>query len=94
MIIKMAKKGVKLTDIKPILKQPKESKEDLFNRLAKQRVEKVLKALRILGNCSNKSNYAYTPEQIDKMAITLSKALENTIIKFHDTKREEESFEF
>ena len=72
----------------------KESKVELFLRLATPRIEKVLKSLRILGNCSNRSNYEYTDEQVDKMSIILSKALEKTIVKFHDTKKEQESFEF
>lgn len=72
----------------------KESKADLFIRLGKPRIEKVLKSLRILGNCSNKSNYEYSDEQVDKMAIRLSEALKKTILKFHDIKKEEESFEF
>lgn len=72
----------------------KETKALLFIRLGTPRIEKVLKALRILGNCSNKSNYEYTEEQVDKMSITLSIALERTILMFHDTKKEQESFEF
>ena len=84
----MSKKSNKVND--PV----KESKTELFLRLAQPRVEKVLKALRILGNCSNRSNYEYTPEQIDRMSETIVKALEKTIVKFHDTKKEQESFEF
>ena len=72
----------------------KESKADLFIRLGKPRIEKVLKALRILGNCSKTSSYEYTSEQIDKMSVRLSEALEKTILKFHDTKKEQGSFEF
>ncbi len=72
----------------------KESKTDLFNRLGKARVVKVLDSLRILSNCSNKSSYEYTKEQVNKMSKTLTLALEKTILKFHDTKKEQESFEF
>lgn len=81
---------------KPNNKKPsvKESKAELFIRLGIPRVEKVLKALRILGNCSNRSNYEYTPEQIDTISETLVIALEKTILKFHDTKKEQESFQF
>ena len=81
---------------KPNAKNPtiKDTKAELFIRLGTPRIEKVLKALRILGNCSNKSNYEYSNEQVDKMSITLSKALEKTILKFHDTKKEQESFKF
>jgi len=72
----------------------KETKALLFLRLATPRIEKVLKALRILGNCANKSSYEYSDKQVDKMSETLVKALEKTIVKFHDTKKEQESFKF
>ena len=72
----------------------KESKSELFLRLAKLRTEKVLKTLRILGNCSNRNNYEYTQEQIDSMTIRLSEALENTLNMFHKSKKELETFEF
>lgn len=85
----MAKKEKSIVD-----KSKKESKVDLFNRLGKARVVKVLDSLRILGNCSNKSSYEYTKEQVNKMSQTLTLALEKTILKFYDTKKEQESFEF
>ena len=72
----------------------KESKADLFNRLGKARVIKVLDSIRILGNCSNKSSYEYTIEQVDKMKITLTNALDKMILKFQDVKKEQESFEY
>ena len=72
----------------------KESKSELFNRLGKQRIEKVLKSIRILGNCSNKSTYEYTQKQIDKMSSTLVQALEQMFNKFTQNKKESESFEF
>ncbi len=88
MVNKLAKKT---NNIKTSVK---ESKTNLFIRLGIPRVEKVLKALRILGNCSNRSNYEYTPEQIDRISETIVKAVEKTILKFHDTKKEQETFEF
>ena len=77
--------------IKP---KAKESKSELFNRLAKVRIEKVLKALRILGNCSNRANYEYTLEQVEKMSNVMNEALATTMLKFTPSKAEQESFEF
>jgi len=88
---KPAPKGVKKPTVKKEI--PKESKSEMFLRLAPLRVEKVLKSLRILGNCSN-ANYEYTSEQIDKIAITLSKALEQTMLKFHAKEKNQDKFEF
>lgn len=45
----------------------KESKEMRFKRLAEARVDKITKMIRLLGNCSNKSNYEYTEEQVGKI---------------------------
>lgn len=44
----------------------KETKNEKFVRIATPRVEKVLTALEILGNCSG-SGYEYTDEQADAM---------------------------
>lgn len=71
-----------------------ESKANKFNRIAKIRVQKVLKSLRILGNCSNRSTYEYNLKQVEKMSLTLTKALEQTLAKFHKSKKEQESFDF
>ena len=45
----------------------KESKEERFKRLAEARVNKLLKSIRLLGNLSNKNNYAYTDDDIIEM---------------------------
>ena len=75
-------------------KQIKESKEEAFLRIAKPRVESILRAIRILGNCSNHNNYGYTSEQVEKIFDTLNKALVNVQTKFTKSKKEQESFEF
>lgn len=80
--------------IKKSLNKPKESKSELFIRLATKRVSSVLKALRILGNCSNRSNYEYTSEQVDSLNVSLTNALLDTINKFTPSKKEQESFKF
>ena len=46
----------------------KESKSDRFVRLAEARVNKLIKMIRLLGNCSMKCNYEFTEDQ--KVAIT------------------------
>jgi len=86
------------TEVKPkgVVKTPKkkESKAELFLRLATKRVSSVLKSLRILGNCSNRNNYEYTSEQIEKMFETIQVGLNTTEAKFTPSKKEQESFEF
>ena len=49
----------------------KESKEDRFRRVAEARVNKTIKMMRLLGNCSNNAVYAFSPEQIEQIFETL-----------------------
>ena len=46
-----------------------------FVELANKRVPKALKALDLVGNLANKSNYSYTEEQADQ----IKKALKNKV---------------
>jgi hypothetical protein len=59
-----------------------ESKEEKFKRLASLRTQKVLDNIRILGNCSNKSLYAYTESEINKIFGTIERELKMTKEKF------------
>jgi arsenate reductase-like glutaredoxin family protein len=61
------------------------TKEDRFKRLAQQRTRNVLKALKILGNCSNKSSYEYTEEDLKKIFSTIELEVKNTKNKFYGT---------
>ncbi len=58
-----------------------ESKAEKFARLAAPRVNKVIKALDTLGNCSGAS-YEYTPEQVDAMFAAIEQQLTETKDKF------------
>lgn len=42
----------------------KESKRERFVRLAEARTNKILDMMKLLGNCSSKSNYDYTDEDV------------------------------
>ena len=80
--------------VKIVSKKPKESKSELFIRLATKRVSSVLKSLRILGNCSNRSNYGYSELQVNKIYETIQAGLDSMISKFTPSKQEQEKFEF
>ncbi len=60
----------------------KESKEARFKRLAEARVNKITAMIRLLGNCSNKSNYEYTEEQIEKILNKLHLELDRMYNRF------------
>ena len=44
-----------------------ESKQEKFRRIASARTQRILEDLRLLGNCSNTGNYAYTEADINKI---------------------------
>lgn len=58
-------------------------KEERFRRLAPQRTNSVLKKLKTLGNCSNRSTYSYSEEDINKIFSELEKAVMETKAKFY-----------
>ena len=68
----------------------KESRAERFKRVAERRTEAVLRQIRILGNCSNKSTYQYTDQEVskvfraveDQLRITKSRFKVNRKIKF------------
>lgn len=64
-------------------------KHDRFVKVAEQRTNRILKTLRLLGNCANKSNYDYTEEEVKKIFTAIEKELRNTKIKFQQERNEE-----
>lgn len=58
-----------------------EDKGTRFRRVAEARVNKLLKMLRLLGNCSGK-NYEYTPEQVQQIFSTLRAELDTAEQRF------------
>lgn len=53
----------------------RESRADRFRRVAEARVNKIIKMVRLLGNCANTSVYAFTDEQVLQIFSTLQKEL-------------------
>lgn len=69
-----------------------ESKRDRFVRLAETRTNKIIDMIRLLGNCSNKSNYNYTDADIQKIFSAIDKELKNTKLKFSVCEIENDKF--
>ena len=53
-----------------------------FVRLAESRTNKVLKQIDLLSNLSNKTNYAYTDEDIQKIFSAINKRVKDSEKKF------------
>ena len=60
----------------------KETKEDRFKRVATKRVQRILREYRLLGNCSNRSTYAFTDSQIKKIWASVEEEHKNCKSKF------------
>lgn len=70
----------------------KESKSDRFVRLAEARVNKLIKMIRLLGNCSMKCNYEFTEDQVSQIFSTLYNELYKARAKYSIAKREKKPF--
>ena len=57
-------------------------KNQKFIELAEKRVNRAIKDLRLIGNLSNKNNYAYTDTQVQKVLSTLEQELKMLKAKF------------
>lgn len=61
-------------------------KKDNFLRLSQDRVNKILKDMESLEKLSNRNNYSYTDEQIDKMFNAISNQLQESKKSFENKK--------
>lgn len=59
------------------------AKRENFKRLAVYRTNEVLKRLRILGNCSNRSAYEYVEEEVNKIFTEILHKVTETKARFH-----------
>ena len=69
------------------------TKRSNFVRLAEARVTKALRSIKVIGNLSNKTNYEYTEQDINKIINALQSEI--TILKSRfKNKGNSESVEF
>ena len=66
-----------------------EEKKKRFKRLAVYRTNEVLKRLKVLGNCANRSVYSYTEKEINKIFSEIERKVRETKSKFHFPKNKE-----
>lgn len=60
----------------------KESKSTAFKRLAANRTNNAIKNIRLLGNLSNKHNYAYSEEEFRRIFSSVEEELKLAKAKF------------
>lgn len=63
------------------------SKRERFVNVAEARTQAILDKIRILGNCSNRSLYEYSPEEIDKIFKAIQEQLNHTKQRFYRKER-------
>ena len=64
-----------------------EEKKERFKRLATMRTNEVLRRLKVLSNCSNRSAYEYSEDEISKIFSAIDKAVKDARSKFHSSVR-------
>lgn len=71
------------------MKNNNEEKRERFKRLATQRTNAVLQKLKVLGNCSNRSAYDYSEEDVGKIFSEIERRGREIKSKFHFPKSKE-----
>ena len=74
----------------------KSIRRERFESVAARRTQKILDLLDILGNCSNKSNYEYSDEDVRKMFAVIKDKTKNIEAIFGNkiSKDEKNKFKF
>lgn len=70
-----------------------ETKREKFIRLAEARTNKILEMLRLLANCSNKSNYEYTEDDIKQIFSAIEREVKNSKNAFLGIEAKDEKFQ-
>lgn len=65
-----------------------ETRRDRFVRIAEARTNKIIDMLQLLGNCSNKSNYEYSKEDVKLIFGAIEAELRATKAKFEVSENE------
>ena len=59
-----------------------QEKAERFKRVAENRTNKIIEQIRLLGNCSNRSNYEYSDEDVRKIFSAIESELKVTKQKY------------
>lgn len=67
-----------------------DKRKDNFKRIAAKRTNELLKRIKILGNCSNRSHYDYSEEEVNKIFSEVEKKIREAKAKFTFPNRDKE----
>ena len=66
-----------------LTEKPKnETRKNRFRRIASKRTNDILKKLHLLGNCSNRSSYDYTEQEVNKIFSAIEKEMKQAKSRF------------
>ena len=68
------------------------AKKERFERVATARVNKITSMIRLLGNCSNGSNYEYNELEVEKILFYLQKELDRLKDRFLEAMYNKKAF--
>lgn len=57
-------------------------RRERFEKVASNRVQKVIDYLNLLGNCANRNNYEYTQKDVELMFKEINRTLKETRILY------------
>ena len=67
-----------------------ETKRDRFLRIAERRTQQVLEKIRVLGNCSNRSIYEFTDDEVERIFQAILRQVDFTRAQFQDRSKRAE----
>lgn len=59
-----------------------ETRKERFRRIAPKRTNEIIKKISLLGNCSNKSMYEYSEQDVSKIFSAIEKELKVAKVRF------------
>ena len=59
-----------------------ESRHERFQRVAEARTNKIIDMLRLLGNCSTRTNYEYSEDEVQQIFEALEQEMEEARARF------------
>ena len=65
------------------------TKRERFKKVAGNRVQRLLDTFALLSNCSNKNNYEYSQEDVEKMFSVINAALRDCQKEFSDKRKQD-----
>lgn len=71
--------------------EPKDKREKFVN-IAEARTNKIISMIRLLGNCSNRSNYEYTDADVNQIFSAIEGELKECKKRFQTEKTENKRF--